>query len=111
MIIDRQKSLRHAQQAGIYDVCDAATHKPLGPEYGRIWYADDEAGVIRRYIDGENGETPKALRSVPHLPLTDEQLEDHYIVKDGITYWNPQLCLAWVEERVPIRIIRKADVV
>src|SRR5580765_8129522 len=107
MIIDRQNDPAHAS---LYLVCDAATLEPIAVKAWHIWYADDSAGVIRKYLFDGNGDHLKALLSAPDVPLTDDQIyNDHAMYKDGITYLDPRLCLAWVEEKRPIRIIRKAE--
>lgn len=106
MIIDRQNDPAHASQ---YIVYDEMTHTPIDIKSLHIWYVDDEQGIVRRYLFNEYGDHVKALMSAPDVPLTEEQIDrDHAMYKDGITYLNPQLVLAWVEEKRPIRITRKA---
>lgn len=107
MIVDRQNDPAHAAQ---YLVFDAVTSEPIDIKLLHIWYADDEPGIIRTYLFNEYSEHVKALLSAPDVPLTEEQIDrDHALYKDGITYLDPQLCLAWKEEKRPIRIIRKAE--
>jgi hypothetical protein len=107
MIIDRQNDPAHAS---LYLVFDAATRELIDIKSLHIWYVDDERGIIRTYLFDEYGDHVKALLSAPDVPLTEEQIDrDHALYRDGITYLNPQLCLAWVEEKRPIRIVRKAE--
>ncbi len=52
MIIDHKNDHAHAR---LFHVCDAITGQWLAELGMRVWYADDERGIIRLYSANEQG--------------------------------------------------------
>lgn len=106
MIIDYQEK---GSAAGSFEIIDLATNDPLTihPPYGDVFYADDEAGVIRFYLRDADGNFFMASESEPTVPLADDRPWEERDRDDNLL--NP-VCVAWREERRAIRIVPKAEV-
>lgn len=102
MILDY---LRDPERAAGLDVLDAETGEPH-PNMD-VFYADDEAGVIRYYLRGADGEFFLARTNNPGVPASPADLwqrEDN----QGNVIPGPHLGWAWTEAAAKIRIVPKA---
>ena len=94
MIIDYKEDPEHAWE---HEILDAETGEPLPMEYpwNKVFYADDEAGILRHYLCDGAGKVLIALESDPFVPLK---------VGDPIT---EPTCPAWQEVNRKIKIVAK----
>lgn len=106
MIIDCHADYDHACQ---YELLDPTWQPlPMDGDYGNTWYADDQKGILRIYLVDSAGQPLLAYEHDPQTPLRDDQMCMEYKLENGvIVEATPPVCLAWREEKRPIRIVKK----
>lgn len=94
MIIDYSQP---DSDAILYEILDSTTGEPLPMVYpwDSIYYADDEAGVVRHYLKDDAGRNLIAFESSPCTPL-----------EVGQPIGEPT-CPAWREIHKAIKIVPK----
>ena len=93
-----------------FEIVDAESGLPLPMDspYCDLWYADDEAGIIRYYAKGKDGVIPLAWASDPSTPIPEDETWRRKIKEgDKIIDVTPETCPCWKEEKRAIRIVRK----
>lgn len=94
--------------ASLYDIVDADTGEslPMGG-YGSVFYADDDAGILRLYLKDEDGKFFMARQDSPETKVSDDEPWTK-TPRDGEGLTVP-VCLAWREEKRRFRIVRKRE--
>ena len=97
-------------EANRHEIIDLETGLPLPmePPWNDVFYADDEAGVVRLFIRGDQGDVLVAFESDPQTPVLGNLGPAKYDVDGKIL--NP-ICTAWREEKKAIKIVRKSEVI